>query len=119
MSTDFISNLLSESEDEYSSTSYVPSDLNESSSDDTSISEIQNDNTQIIVNGDASYIADNDQSNEDINSNKGRKRIRDETKWKRNIRKIIVYYYYYFSYLNYYTDIRYKSIKPRKYHLSN
>ncbi|KAL4153193.1 hypothetical protein QTP88_001026 [Uroleucon formosanum] len=75
------------SEDEYSSTSYIPSDLNESSSDDASISETQNDNTQIVVNDDASDIADNDQSNEDINSNKGRKRIRDETKWKRNIRK--------------------------------
>lgn len=87
--TYFISNLLSESEEEYSSTSFVPSDLNDSSDENKSISETENDETQIVVddtNNDAIDIAENVQSNVD-SLKKVRKRIRDETKLKRNIRK--------------------------------
>lgn len=78
---------MSESEDEYSSISYVPSDLNESSDGNTSNSETENENLQTVVVDTIDNVfdtADNVQSNEDILI-KGRKRIRDETKWKWNI----------------------------------
>lgn len=82
---------MSESEDpELNSwTPFVPSGLDESS-DNTSISEIQNDGPQIVDVDTIDYAsdtADNDKRNEDILKYTGRKMIRDETKWKRNIQK--------------------------------